>query len=180
MSAIEATGDSVPGWSRMPNESQKALEAAREYFKMGASRSLQKVSRMLGKHVSLLEQWSARWGWVGRAVAYDDHLAKQEQIEIEKQANARGKERRRRADEQSELLYRLKQKILRKVDKMLDVPLMSITQADGKTMLKPARWGLGDAAPLVDIVLKIDKASNREGGDEDNLVAEEFVTDDYK
>jgi hypothetical protein len=47
--------------------------------------------------LSLLERWSTKWGWVGRATAYDDHLAKQEQIKIEKQASERGEERRRRA-----------------------------------------------------------------------------------
>jgi hypothetical protein len=35
MPAIETTGDAVPGWGRMPNESQKAVEAAREYFENG-------------------------------------------------------------------------------------------------------------------------------------------------
>jgi hypothetical protein len=180
MTGIETTGDSVPGWSRMPGESQRALQAAQEYLKLGASRSIANVSRRLGKHVSLLERWSTQWGWVGRATAYDDHLAKQEQIEIEKQAIARGEERRRRADEQTEVLYRLKQKILNKVEKMLDVPLMSTSLSDGKTTVNPSRWGLRDAAPLVDIVLKIDKASNREGGEEGDLMPEEFVIDDYK
>jgi hypothetical protein len=53
MTVNEATGDAVPGWSRMPNESARALGAAREYFKIGASRSIASVSRTLGKHVSL-------------------------------------------------------------------------------------------------------------------------------
>jgi transposase-like protein len=180
MPVIETTGDAVPGWSRMPKESTRAVEAVREYLKMGASRSIAAVSIKLGKHLSLLERWSTKWGWVGRATAYDDYLAKQEQMEIEKQAIARGEERRRRDGEQSEMLYRLKQKILSKVDKMLDVPLMSINLSDGKTTVKPSRWGLRDAAPLVGIVLKIDKAADREGGEENNLVTEEFVTDDYK
>jgi hypothetical protein len=142
MIAIESTGDSVPGWSRMPKESQKALEAAREYLKLGASRSIAKLSRRQGKHISLLERWSTRWGWVGRATAYDDHLAKQEQIEVEKQAIARGEERRRRADEQTERLYSTGQKVFGKIDKMLDFPLTAITQADGKTTVRPARWAL--------------------------------------
>src|SRR4051794_32865172 len=104
MAGIEVTEDSVPGWSRMPNESARALEAAREYLKMGPHRSIASVSRTLGKHVSLLEGWSKRWRWVERATAYDDHLARQEQIEIEKQALARAAERRRRDEEYTEKL----------------------------------------------------------------------------
>ena len=179
MSAIETTGDAVPGWSRMPQESTRAVEAAREYLKMGASRSIAGVSTKLGKHVSLLERWSTKWGWVGRATAYDDHLARQEQIETEKQASARGEERRRRADEQSEALHRIKKKIIGKVDKMFDLPLTSIIQADGKTTVKPSRWALKDAAPLLSIVLKIDEAAVSEDGEEGNRIAEEFILDDY-
>jgi hypothetical protein len=181
MTVIETPGDAVPGWSRMPKESRRALEAAREYLKMGASRSIAAVSITLGKHVSLLERWSTQWGWVGRATAYDDHLAKQEQIEIEKQASERGEERRRRADEQTERLYSTGQKVFGKIDKMLDFPLTAITQADGKTTVRPARWALRDVAPLLGIMLKLNKAAEKEQGEEGDLMPqEEFVIDDYK
>jgi hypothetical protein len=180
MSVNEATGDAVPGWSRMPKESQKALEAAREYFKMGASRSIAAVSITLDKDVSLLERWSTKWGWVVRATAYDDHLAKQEQIKIEKQASERGEERRRRADEQIERLYSTGQRVFGKIDKMLDFPLTAITQADGKTTVKPARWALRDVAPLLAIMLKLNKAAEQEQGQEGDFIPEEFVIDDYR
>jgi hypothetical protein len=179
MAVIETT-DTIPGWSRKPKESSRALEAAQGYLKMGANRSIAAVSRTLGKHVSLLERWSTQWGWVGRATEYDDHFARQEQIEIGKQASARGEERRRRAEERSELLYRISQKILAKVEKVLELPIVSVTVADGKTTIKPIRVALKDAVPLLGIVLKIDKAADQERGKGGDLIPEEFELDDFK
>jgi hypothetical protein len=180
MTVKEATGEAVPGWSRMPSESARALDAAREYFKMGASRSIASVSRTLGKHVSLLERWSKRWVWVERATAYDDHLAKQEQIEIEKQASARGAEQRRRDEEHTERLYWTGQKLHGRIDKILDFPMTAITQSDGKTTVKPARWALRDIAPLLGMLLKLNPAAVPQRGQEGDLIPEEFVIEDYK
>ena len=180
MAVTEITGDTIPGWSGKPKESSRALEAAQEYLKMGVSRSIAKVAKKPGKRVCMLEVWSALWGWVERAAAYDDYLSRQEQIEIEKQASAQGEERRRRAEEQSETFRRLMQKIIDKVDKMPGFSLASATHADGKTTVKPARWALKDIAPLLGILLKLNIAAAMKDGEEGDLIPEEFVLDDYK
>jgi hypothetical protein len=45
----------------------------------------------------------------------------------------------------------------------------------------PARWALlKDAAPLLSIALKIDKAADQEGREEGELITEEFVIDAFK
>lgn len=63
---------------------------------------------------------------------------------------------------------------------MLDVPLMAITQADGKTTIKPSRWALKDAATLVRVVLKINEASARRAkAEEDACIDEEFIIENY-
>ena len=177
----EPTEFTAPVWTRMPRESARAHEAAGVYFEMRANRSLAAVSRKLGKSVSLIERWSKRWGWVDRAAAYDDHLAREEQNAIEKQATERAEEWRRRDEEGSERMYHIGQKILSKVETMLDFPLTSMTQADGKTVIRPARWTLKDTALLIAIVLKMSEATtNKEVGEESGLVPEEFVVEDYK
>jgi hypothetical protein len=64
---------------------------------------------------------------------------------------------------------------------MLDFPLTAITQADGKTTVRSARWALRDVAPLLGIMLKLNKAAEQEQGQEGDLIPEEeFVIDDYK
>ena len=65
-------------YSRRIGESQKAFAAYVEYRDMGAKRSTEGVSRKLSKVTTFLSRWSSRWGWVGRARAYDDDLAAKE------------------------------------------------------------------------------------------------------
>ena len=62
---------------------------------MGTARSLAAVSRQLGKHVTLIERWSKRWGWVARAWEYDARLTKEWFCRLAAQ------DRKRFADEQS-------------------------------------------------------------------------------
>ena len=128
------------GWNRMPRESARAYAAASVYFKMRANRSLAAVAKMQGKNVSLMERWSKRWGWVNRAIAYDDQLAREEQKAIIKETAARAVEWRRRADEQPEQEYQIGKKLENKVNKMLEFPLTGIIMEDGKTTVRPARW----------------------------------------
>ena len=63
-------------WERRADESAKAYESFVAYREMGAKRSLAKVGRKLGKNLTLIETWSARHGWVERAKAYDEMIAK--------------------------------------------------------------------------------------------------------
>ena len=58
-------------WERQPDETPAAFAAFVAYRDMGATRSAAKVGRELGKSRSLLNRWSARYGWVARAEAFD-------------------------------------------------------------------------------------------------------------
>src|SRR4051812_23513801 len=71
------TDATLPRYARQRGESRQGFAAFVAYRDLGPSRSLAKVGRALGKSVALLERWSARWAWVARAAAYDDHLDQQ-------------------------------------------------------------------------------------------------------
>lgn len=88
-------------WDRQQGESAQAYEAARAYFGLGADRSLNAVAQKLNKSFTLMGRWSRTWNWIGRASAYDQHLAALEQqkreqavaVEAEKWATRRAEQR---------------------------------------------------------------------------------------
>lgn len=51
------------------------------YRNMGITRGLKNVAEKLGKHCSLIEQWSKNNGWVERAQAFDEELDKRAILE---------------------------------------------------------------------------------------------------
>ena len=58
-------------------ETTSAFSAFALYRDMGATRSTAKVARESGKHKSLMDRWSSRWGWVARVAAYDAYIDQQ-------------------------------------------------------------------------------------------------------
>ena len=62
-------------WERWYGETRKAYDAFCCYRDLEATRSLAAVGNTLGKSDVLMARWSARWGWVERAGAWDDHAA---------------------------------------------------------------------------------------------------------
>ena len=76
--AMDATEETMPDrqpWERRKGESRKAYDAFCCYRDLDATRSGAIVAKALGKSETLIERWSARWGWVERAHAWDDHAA---------------------------------------------------------------------------------------------------------
>ena len=70
-------------WERQLNETARAWEAFSMYRDMGASRSIAKVARELGKNKVVLEKWSTEYDWVKRVAAWDaekDRVARQAQL----------------------------------------------------------------------------------------------------
>lgn len=63
-------------FEQLPNESAKAFAAFSLYLSLGNERSLEAVSRKLGKCKALMERWSKRHRWVARTDAYVRHLGK--------------------------------------------------------------------------------------------------------
>ena len=61
----------------MPGESKQAYEAFTVYRDLGPNRKLKHVAEKLGKNISLMKGWSAKWGWLDRADSFD----KNEEVE---------------------------------------------------------------------------------------------------
>jgi hypothetical protein len=64
-------------WVKRTNESAKAYHAFCVYRDLGANRSFAKTWQALGKNAGyrrVLEDWSSKYHWVDRVVAYDAHL----------------------------------------------------------------------------------------------------------
>jgi hypothetical protein len=177
----ETTGSAILVWRRMPKEGALAYQAARQYFEMRASRSLAEVSRKLGKHLHHIERWSKEWSWVDRARAYDEHLDKEEQDAIDKVAREQAAKWLRRQGELAEQKFLTGEKIIDKVNKMLNFPLVSSTTKDGKTTLEPVRWNMKDAAAMSAAGYKLQEEAIREvlGGTTQRCDVR-FIDVDYK
>ena len=183
MAVPEQTKTAIPAWNRMPGESAKAHEGALAYFKMGANRSLAAVARQLGKHVSQMERWSRAWAWVARATAFDENLAREDQIVFEKEKIAHDAKWRRRAEEESEQKYQTAQKIRTKAERVLDLPLTKVThnKESGQTNIHPLECALRDVAPMVTVAFRLSgEAISREAGAQESIASENWTIEDYK
>lgn len=69
-------GELLHPWHRWSGESTRAYEALETYLYLGSGRSIEKVGQKCAKSPTLLKRWSARWNWVERARAYDQHQSR--------------------------------------------------------------------------------------------------------
>lgn len=79
-------GSDVPPepWEQQPGESSPAFQAFARYRDAGPDqRSVRRVARDLGKSGSLIGEWSTKNRWVERARAWDLHLDRIKQRELE-------------------------------------------------------------------------------------------------
>lgn len=83
-------------WDRQIKESTQAYDAFDLYRNMGPERSCAKVGQKLGKSTTIMERWSAKWSWVARAAAWDQHLDKQAQKALEREEIAARKAMKKR------------------------------------------------------------------------------------
>jgi hypothetical protein len=143
--------DRIPGPKKNPSkgEPDEAFEAFTIYLQMGPNRSLMSVGQELVKSRQLLSRWSARWKWVERASAWDDHLRAIELKELERRRKQKA-ERRAKEEEDG---YELAQKVRAKLQEALMFPLSEVEfERDKKgvtKIIKPARWSYRDLAALI-------------------------------
>lgn len=91
-------------WERMPGEGMLAFEAFCVYRDLGPSRTHEKVRRSIvnednnprRKSRRQLQEWSAKWDWSARAVAYDEHLDSERRIASQKELEHKRKAMRDR------------------------------------------------------------------------------------
>jgi len=111
---------SIQPWERQPTDTDKSFEAFEVYRRMGASRSLLKVSQQLVKSTTLLSRWSMRHGWVERCRAWDTH---QSRYANELELHTTAEMRRRMVTQAIELQTRAMQRVL----KMTDTEIAALT-----------------------------------------------------
>ena len=77
---------------KQERETKKAMQACNDYLRMGAGRSLEKLSRIYSdpmpdkpptRHIATLKIWSAKFGWVARSNIYDAEIERQKNEYIE-------------------------------------------------------------------------------------------------
>lgn len=84
-------------WERQEGETDRGFAAFSTYLGIGGRRSLSKTAKLLGyRNDRSLAKWSADWGWVARAQAWDEDQARQTQEE-------RAAARRRALDRQAQV-----------------------------------------------------------------------------
>ena len=83
-------------WLRQPGESKVAFEAFTVYREQTGRRSMRMVAQRLGKSITLMTRWAARWHWTQRVRAWDDHLAA---IDVEEQRHEIRATRKRAAQQ---------------------------------------------------------------------------------
>jgi hypothetical protein len=144
-------------WEQQKKESAKAYEAFKTYLELGASRSLEMVSQKLGKSKTICDRWSRTHQWVKRALAYDQHIAAIQEKAIEKEAVREAIDwHRERARIRSEALENGKL-LIDKARQMLKFPIAQTVIEDGRTIIKPARWTMADAAKFVETADKLQR-----------------------
>ena len=81
---VADTQDSQRLWDRLPQESDQAWAAFREYRDLGLTRTVQRVADIVGKSAAHIFTYSSRYDWRRRVIAYEKHLDGQ-RLEIHEQ-----------------------------------------------------------------------------------------------
>ena len=73
-------------FEQLPKESAKAFAAFRSYLELGPDRTFALVSKKCGKSEGFLRRWAKKFGWEGRARAFEQHFQEIQRKALEKQA----------------------------------------------------------------------------------------------
>jgi hypothetical protein len=144
-------------WEQQKKESGKAFEAFSEFLQLGSSRTKEEVSKRLSKSRQIITRWASAHNWNRRALAYDQHIAAIQEKAIEKEAVREAIDwHRERARIRSEALENGKL-LIDKARQMLKFPIAQTVIEDGRTIIKPARWTMADAAKFVETADKLQR-----------------------
>lgn len=145
-------------WEQQHGETAKAYAAAREYFDLGAERSLAKVTT---GSMRQRERWSSQFQWVARAAAFDKRRA--DELEAMRRAALAAEVDlwAQRAAEQRKEDWELAQGLRRLAKQMMEWPLSTVSEdVIGETQIKrvivkPARWTLRTIAAFAEVSNKL-------------------------
>ena len=129
----------------MPGEPDLWFDRFVSYRRMGPKRSIRRLwYETTDRDTEVYQKAPPDWyayaktgKWTARARAWDQYMRDQDEAEyMERRKKLRGD------------AYRLIDKMVQRVDKMLEHPLTRKVSKDGKTLIQPTNWRLGDAARI--------------------------------
>jgi hypothetical protein len=162
-------------WTRQPGEGAKAFSACSCFRDMGPERSLRAVAQKCNKSVSLLARWSAKYRWVERCQAFDDH---QDAIELAAWDRQCAKTARRHADVCMAILGRGLEKIAAEEPSTYEAAVNQVMLAMKYERIcrglpsddsRSGRDGSGDADPDQSQVTRVTEVIVRTRADIDDL-----------
>ena len=152
-----------PSWDRKPFESAKAFAAFCAFRDLGSDRSVVGAYREIKGRPAAAQpsgQWKA-WAsdhqWEERAAAYDAHMAQVEARAREQEIAKRATEierRRKQAQDESWALY---EELKGKVQQMLKLPIVTVTDVDGKKVINPAKWDYSSLTRAIEAMISLMK-----------------------
>jgi hypothetical protein len=142
-------------WHRQRREGAQAFRAFEAYLDLGPDRSLKAVAQRCTKSISIMRRWSARWEWMNRAAAYDEHVRIVEEQARQRERARHAAEMERRKIAVQDEAWEMFQKLRERVNQMLRFPLQDATSPDGKTVIKAARWDFNTLPRLVEALVKL-------------------------
>jgi len=95
-------------FEQLPRESNKAFAAFSLYLSLGAERSTREVARKLGKSLTIIGRWSAKFDWPARVQAHGAHYAIIEREAVEAVARSKAAEWEKRETELRETEWTLR------------------------------------------------------------------------
>ncbi|MFM7852224.1 MAG: hypothetical protein ACKO96_09995, partial [Flammeovirgaceae bacterium] len=111
-------------YDRQSTDTNKSFSAFVIYRDMGSDRSLEKVRIECGyRSVRKLELWSAKYQWVARCRAFDDDESKA-------QSKALQQQRLKHQMQIEKDAWALREKILKKADQLLAIPIVTKSVSD--------------------------------------------------
>jgi hypothetical protein len=141
---------------RLENETAKAFSAFVEYAQMGeGNRSIRAVAGKLLKSSTIIGRWSRRHQWQKRVALWDKKQAELIYAAQEKALKAEAGKWAKRQISIREERYQMGQSLELKAKEMLAFPMVERKRNRGKTIIKPAKWTMSDAARLADTGMKL-------------------------
>ena len=150
-------------WEQQPSESGQAYKAFCVYRDLGLERQIKLAYRTATKRPDSDQvsgrwsQWAKRYEWEQRARAYDAHLANVEQQAREREVARRATEIERRRKEAQDIAWALFEELKAKLQQMLKLPVITVTDTDGKKTVNPAKWDYNSVARSLEAMTKLMK-----------------------
>ena len=133
------------------------------YRNLGPERTIRLAYRTGTKHANADQvsgrwsQWAKRHEWEDRARAYDAHLEKVELQAREREIAKRASEIERRRQQAQDEAWAIYEELKTKVQQMLKLPIVTVTDADGKKTVNPAKWDYNSLARAIEAMTKLMK-----------------------